>query len=121
MIVYVSSELDVSKICLGNDFHVKIMNWERIMINSCFDANPRFYSFGYFFVPGQLGHLKFVSEEVFRSTDSIDNISINICRESKNEIFLREILLKLAKILKSFFFDSLCLQRTRRVEKLPWE
>ena len=26
---------------------------------------------------------------VLRSTDSIDNVSINICRESKNEIFLR--------------------------------
>ena len=79
----------MSKNCLGNDFYVKIMNWERIMINSYFDANPSFSSFGYFFVPDPLGHLKFVPEEVFRSTDSLDNISINICREYKNEIFLR--------------------------------
>ena len=40
-------------------------------------------------VPGPLGPLKFVPEEVLRSTDSIDDVSINICRESKNEIFLR--------------------------------
>ena len=76
---------------LGNDFYVKIMNLETIMINSCFDTNPSLSSFGYFFVPGPLGHLKFVPEEVFRSTDSIDNVSLSICRESKNEIFLRSV------------------------------
>ena len=65
------------------------MNWERIMINSVFDANPSFFCFGYFFVPGPLGLLKFVPEEVFKSTDSIDNVSINICRKSKFENFLR--------------------------------
>ena len=75
---------------LGNDFYVVIMTWERLMIHSFFDANPSFSSFGYFFVPGPLGLLKFVPEEVFRSTDSIDNVSINICRKSKNEIFLRQ-------------------------------
>ena len=33
---------------------------------------------------GPLGDLKFVPEEVFVSTDSIENISINICKKSKN-------------------------------------
>ena len=51
---------------------------------TCFDANPSFSSFGYFFVPGPLGHLKFVPKEVFRSNDSIDNVSINICGKSKS-------------------------------------
>ena len=79
----------------GNDFCVEIMTRERITINSFFDADSSFSSFDYFFVPGPMGLLKFVPEEVFRSTDSIDNVSINICRKCKN-----------GKILKSFFFDS---------------
>ena len=74
---------------LGNDFYVEIMTWERIMINSFFDANPSFSSFGYFFVPGPLGLQKLFPKEVFRSTDSINNVSINIYQQSQNEIFLR--------------------------------
>ena len=106
---------------LGNHFYVEIMTWERIMINSFFDANSSLSSFDYFFVLGPLGLLKFVPDEVFRSTDSLDNVSINISRKSKTEIFLRGNFAKNDKILKSFFFDSLYLQGTRHVDKLSWE
>ena len=75
------------------------------MTNHMFRRKPSFSSFGYFFVPGPLGSLKFVPEEVLRSTDSIDNVSINICRESKNEIFLMDKYRQFSQKWQSFKVD----------------
>ena len=91
--------------------------------NWCFNANPNLSSFVHFFVSGPLRGLKFVPEEVFGHTDSIDNLSMrNICKGFKNGIFPSTgDLAKNDKISMSAFFSRLSPQETRRVEKLGFE
>ena len=76
-----------------------------------FCRNPSFPSFGYLFVPGPFGDPKLVPEEVFGTTDSIENISINTWKKSKNEIFLRAKYSHFGQndiFLNWFFVSCLC-------------
>ena len=80
---------------------------------SLFNFDPKMTSslVGDFFVPGPLGGLKSVQRDVFGHGESIGTFFMNICWESKNQIFsfrgvgaIGPILTSFDQILNSSFF-----------------
>ena len=86
-LVFVLSNVGVSKKSLGNHFYVQITFLERIF---CFNLTLTSSVFGYFLVAGPLGVPKRVLRDIFGLTDSIGSFKTNICILTKNRVFSKE-------------------------------